>query len=295
MRIAIANSKGGVGKSTVTVVLADYLAHFHQRRVLVIDLDPQATTSCLLKSVQGIKLAEQQGQTLTHFLQKLREGKTPKLSDFLQRNAGNLEELRPVAQAGTRGRIDLVASVPSLWFEEGEFVETFYRANSAPAQHLNDALVRGLTPIANDYDIVLIDCPPNYSSLTKAGLMLADAVISPTTTDEIALLSLRDFRRYAIDGAQSGRLSHHHYVIATRLGRTNDEANGFDNLRRNFTVVGPPMRYAPKLARAIWMPAPNSRQNYREKYGNFLSGVRSDIEAIGQAVYEKVLSPESRR
>ena len=56
MRIAVANSKGGVGKSTLTVMLADYLAVHHHLNVLVIDLDPQATASCLLKSVAGVEL-----------------------------------------------------------------------------------------------------------------------------------------------------------------------------------------------------------------------------------------------
>ena len=69
MRIAVANSKGGVGKSTLTVVLADFLAVRHHLNILVIDLDPQATSSCLLKSVAGVELARQQRQTLAHFLE----------------------------------------------------------------------------------------------------------------------------------------------------------------------------------------------------------------------------------
>jgi chromosome partitioning protein len=114
MRIAIANSKGGVGKSTTTVILADYLAFFHQLKVLVIDLDPQATTSCLLKSVPGLELAEKQRQTLTHYLDQLKSGTSLDLAGFRQINVSNLVELQATPRAGKIGRIDLIASVPSL-------------------------------------------------------------------------------------------------------------------------------------------------------------------------------------
>ena len=50
-----------------------------------------------------------------------------------------------------------------------------------------------------------------------------------------------------------------------------------------------------RSARAIWFIAPDSRQKYREKYGSFLSGVRSDIEAIGNAVYEDIIKPTIKR
>jgi chromosome partitioning protein len=289
MRIALANSKGGVGKSTTTVILADYLAFFHQLKVLVIDLDPQATTSCLLKSVTGLELARQQRQTLTHYLDQLKGGLTPTLADFRQVNVSNLVELQPMPQAGRAGRIDLIASVPSLWFAEQSFVERYYSAGGQPTQQLFTALSTGLEQLAGQYDVVLIDCPPNYSSLTQAGLLLADTVISPTTADEIALMSLKDFSQNAL-----GRFQDRHFVLVTRLGRTKDEADQLANIRRNYTMIGPPMHYSTKIARAMWFLAPNSRKTYKEKYGSFLKVITSDIEAIGKAVYDHIIDVKAR-
>ena len=290
MRIAIANSKGGVGKSTMTVVLADYLAVFHHLNVLVIDLDPQATASCLLKSVKGLEIARQQRQTLSHYLDQLKDGTTPNLSDFRQVNVSNLVELQATPQAGRIGRIDLIASVPSLWFAEQSFVERYYSAGGKPTQQLFDALSLGLGTLSDRYDVVLIDCPPNYSSLTQAGLMLADAVISPTTADEIALMSLNDFRKHAV-----GHFKDRHYVLVTRFGRSRDEKNLLAVMKKDFHLVGPPMRYSTQVARATWFGAPNSRQKYRDKYGTFLSGVRTDIEAIGNAVYSEIINVKTTR
>jgi chromosome partitioning protein len=290
MRIAIANSKGGVGKSTTTVILADYLAFFHQLRVLVIDLDPQATTSCLLKSVTGLELARQQRQTLTHYLDQLKDGQTPNLADFRQVNVSNLVELQATPRAGRTGRIDLIASVPSLWFAEQAFVERYYSAGGQPTQQLFGALSTGLEPLHDQYDVVLIDCPPNYSSLTQAGLLLADAVISPTTADEIALMSLKDFTTNALD-----RFKNRRFVLVTRLGRTRDEAEQLAIIRQKYTTVGPPMHYSTKIARAMWFGAPNSRKTYKEKYGTLLRVVSADIEAIGKAVYVDIIVKATTR
>ena len=295
MRIAIANSKGGVGKSTLTVMLADYLAVFQRLKVLVIDLDPQATSSCLLRSVKGVESAKQQCQTLAHYLEQVRSDKSPELGQFRQINASNLVELNASPQAGRIGRIDLIASVPSLWFEENAFVEQYYSAGQQPAEQLFQALSGGLENLVDRYDVVLIDCPPNYSALTRAGLMLADVVISPTTADEIALMSLRDFRQYAVKAFPGDPFKDRHFIAVTRLGRNKAEAAILNELRRTFAVIDPPIRYSTQVARAIWFVAPESRKRYKEKYPNFLSGVRSDIEAFGKEVYTRIINPTMTR
>ena len=65
---AIANLKGGVGKSTTTVMLADGLAYFYGMHVLVIDLDPQANSSQMLLTEEGVQDASEQGKGGHHLL-----------------------------------------------------------------------------------------------------------------------------------------------------------------------------------------------------------------------------------
>lgn len=65
---AIANLKGGVGKSTTTVMLADGLAHYYGMNVLVIDLDPQANSSQMLLTERGVQAAADQGKGVQHIL-----------------------------------------------------------------------------------------------------------------------------------------------------------------------------------------------------------------------------------
>ena len=68
---AIANLKGGVGKSTTTVMLADGLAFYYGMNVLVIDLDPQANSSQMLLTERGVQAASDQGKGVHHVLGEL--------------------------------------------------------------------------------------------------------------------------------------------------------------------------------------------------------------------------------
>lgn len=62
-KLAIANLKGGVGKSTTTLFLAETLAVFHNLSILVVDLDPQSNASFMLLSRDGLHQAENSGNT----------------------------------------------------------------------------------------------------------------------------------------------------------------------------------------------------------------------------------------
>ena len=154
----IANQKGGVGKTTTCVNLAAGLARIGQR-VLVVDLDPQGNASM----GSGI------------------DKRTLELSvyDVLLEEAG-------IAQARRRsekGGYDVLAANRELAGAEIELVG-LERRNT----RLREALAR----VADDYDFVLIDCPPSLSLLTLNGLCSAHGVIVPMQCEYFALEGLTD-------------------------------------------------------------------------------------------------------
>ena len=106
---AIANLKGGVGKSTTTVMLADGLAHYYGMNVLVIDLDPQANSSQMLLTERGVQAASDQGKGTHHLLGDFVAGKPPAAAPFIMPNAVTLEELR-VAEEHARVRVDPIVA-----------------------------------------------------------------------------------------------------------------------------------------------------------------------------------------
>ena len=164
---AIANLKGGVGKSTTTVMLADGLAHYYGMNVLVIDLDAQANSSQMLLTERGVQEASDQGKGVHHVLASFMEGKPPSAAPFIMPNAVTLEELRRAEEQDERkGWISSLPAHPQLRMRELGLEEEWYSGAGTPTT-LSVALSKffreAFEPLLPLYDIILLDCPPHLS------------------------------------------------------------------------------------------------------------------------------------
>lgn len=177
--IATINLKGGVGKTTTTVALAEFLSAEFGKRVLCIDLDPQTNLSTVLIGEDAWKDLDDAGHTLaTLFEDALRpEAEAPQfdLEKTLQRRVS------PVAAVGT---VDLLPSSLRL-------IDVQDRLASMPSGRFysdnpTDLLRRAVRPVLDNYDYVLVDCPPNLGIVTLNGLRIADGYIIPTIPDVLS-------------------------------------------------------------------------------------------------------------
>jgi chromosome partitioning protein len=168
--IAIANQKGGVGKTTTAVNLAASLCAM-KRRVLLIDLDPQgnATTGA------GLDKRAQGSATVYQVL-------------LGQRKIADVRATSPT------GGFDIVPANRDLAGAEIELVDLPERES-----RLKDALAEALSQmksaideVAGDYDFILLDCPPSLSLLTLNGLCAAHSVLIPMQCEYYALEGLSD-------------------------------------------------------------------------------------------------------
>jgi chromosome partitioning protein len=155
---AIANQKGGVGKTTTTVNLAAALAQAGQR-TLLIDLDPQGNAT------MGSGIDK---RTLPRSVYHLLLG---------------LATLSEVAAVSPSGQYGVLPANRDLAGAEVELVDLERRELR---------LKQALTAHAGDFDFVLIDCPPSLSMLTLNGLCAAHGVIIPMQCEYYALEGLSD-------------------------------------------------------------------------------------------------------
>lgn len=231
---ALANQKGGVGKTTSAVNLADALA-IRRLRTLLIDLDPQANAT------SSLGLDKQTVQTsIYHVL----------LQD---------RPLQDTIQLTDRVHLDLAPSSPILAGAEVELVPHLGRE-----YRLREALA----PVRDQYDYILIDCPPSLGLLTVNALAAADGVIIPVQCEYLPLEGLAMLMQ-TIDLARrrlNPGLVVHGVIMTMYDGRTNLAQQVVAEVRQHFgerlftTIVPRNVRLseAPSFGRTIFQYAPTS-------------------------------------
>ncbi|WP_018331432.1 ParA family protein [Actinomycetospora chiangmaiensis] len=154
MRVAVANNKGGAGKTTAIAHLAEALAA-RGRRVLAVDLDPQANLS------RRLGYGEADLADMVTAAEVVAANQKGCAADALVgcRWGGSAADLAT--------RIDLL---PARYDLEA-------RVSEAGQLGSHERLDVALTGVAEDYDVTLLDCPPSLGHLTQLGLAAADAVV----------------------------------------------------------------------------------------------------------------------
>ncbi len=180
--ISFINLKGGVGKTTLLVTAAEVLACEHNKKVLVIDLDPQTNATVLLISQERWKVANENNRTIHQlFLDKV-EGTTA--FDI------NKSIIKSVSNIGDGiSNLDLLPSSIDL-------IDIYDKVSGLNNNNnLIKILKEQLEILEKQYDYILVDCPPNLGAITMCGIYMSQYYIIPVIADTLSTYGLNQVIR----------------------------------------------------------------------------------------------------
>jgi len=251
--LAVANRKGGVGKSTISVMLAHAFAVWGRRKVLLIDLDAQSNSSLILIGGTEWIEAQRHSRNIAAFVED-RLHEQVQISDYIVNGSGDI-----MREDGKAPNLSLLSG--SLRFEDmqDELITSFSRHSGTYLQAKNRCAVhfsQALSQAAPLADLIIMDCAPGLSNATAAALRLADKVIVPFRPDAVSefavdkistIIEAKPFdevletpkgdRRYTClanyvrpggqDRIAIDTIGYNHPVLSTRMPMSQDLANAF--------------------------------------------------------------------
>ncbi|MHC6204667.1 ParA family protein [Breznakiellaceae bacterium SP9] len=203
--VAVINYKGGVGKTTITSNLAGRLAYLGMK-VLVLDMDAQSSLTFSFIPPDYWETRLKDTKTIKNWFDGLCLGLVPApLSSLI---------IKPpivnkrIEQLKRKGVIALIPSHSGLINVDMELATLLSGASmmQTKKKHLvvHGSLRKELKELSDeDYDIILIDCPPNFNIVTKNALVASDLILVPTKPDYLSTLGIQYLKKSVADIVKS--------------------------------------------------------------------------------------------
>ena len=171
------NLKGGVGKTTTTVAMAEFMSGAMNKRVLVIDLDPQTNATVMMIGEDKWRRINEREHTIARLFKDALDPDNKRF-DFdatLQKGVSNVREARTIDLLPSS--LDLIDVQDRLAFiPSGQFFSV----------NPSELVWRAVKSHLDDYDIVIVDCPPNLGIITLNGLRISNGFVIPTIPDVLS-------------------------------------------------------------------------------------------------------------
>lgn len=197
--ISVINYKGGVGKTSVTANLAAELA-WEGKRVLLLDMDPQASLTFSLIRPEEWQKDYAERRTIKAWFDSTSIAQPVTISDLIFTPPRVTAALQ---SSGKPGKLDLVASHLGLINVDLELATQLggYSPTQIKSNYfkVHRRLADGLRTIdPSRYDLILIDCPPNFNIATKNALVASESILIPAKPDYLSTLGI-DYLRKSVN------------------------------------------------------------------------------------------------
>lgn len=176
--VSFIHMKGGVGKSTCAVNLAATLAKEHQKRVLVVDFDPQTNATTSLMPLESWKQWSIKNGTMSDLLE-------------MERASGRRKSEIKIEDCIAH---DVIPELPGLDLIPSHLQLTFLDLDLAARPGRERIFSRKLNKILSDYDFIFCDCAPNLMTATQNALFASDWYLTPMQPDFLSSMGLSMLR-----------------------------------------------------------------------------------------------------
>lgn len=279
--IAFINLKGGVAKTTTAVATAQILSGVHRRKVLLIDLDSQTNATVMLVGEDRWKKLNEVGATVAQLFQDAVDPRHPRFDAqaAIQHRVGAVDSVRSVSLLPSSLDLiriqDQLATMPMGQFRARTPIDILYRA-------IRNRL--------DEYDFILIDCPPSLGLITLNGLRFADGYVIPTIPDVLSTYGIpqitgrvAEFAKEIVEPIeplgilatkyQTQQVAHRNQL---RLLRQHADAPVFDTVISQGTELSSAAEFARKgTLRQKW--------GYQNGFPSYSSFVKELLQKLGAA------------
>lgn len=200
MRVtSVINYKGGVGKTSVTANLSAELAR-RGCKVLLLDMDPQASLTFSFIRPEDWERNYATGKTIKEWFDSMNKPAQIPISSLIITPPKVQSYIQPVKNGG---RLDLVASHLGLINVDLELATELGGASLKQTKEnylkVHRRLAEGIKELGDlNYDLILIDCPPNFNICTKNAIVASDSILIPAKPDYLSTLGI-DYLRNSVN------------------------------------------------------------------------------------------------
>lgn len=273
--VSLINMKGGVGKTTLAVGLAWELAKLH--KVLLVDIDPQFNATQWIVNPDDYLDWLMRKHTIVNVFQPSGAGFSHAGANAAQARTGKPTADSAIMKVEVNGlELDVLPSVLELM-----------KLDAAPRGTENRLRVF-LEKVRDDYDHILIDCPPTASLFSYSAFLASDAYLVPVKPDPLSVLGLPLLERAMQDYEErSGQELHRLGLVFTQVRQTEAMRATMALVRENYPdeVFGGMLAQTTGVAEAV---ETNMPLQFYMKGGRYLPHVRDSLSQICAEFVERV-------